>query len=69
VANAVIFQNVVDQSRILAQLLAEGFSVYREDVMALRPYLTAHLKRFGDYVVDLTLLPPPLSDVELSFQL
>jgi TnpA family transposase len=35
VANAVIFHNVVDQSRILAELIAEGFPVEREDVMAL----------------------------------
>jgi TnpA family transposase len=69
VANAVIFQNVVDQSRILAELLAEGFPVYREDVAALSPYLTTHIKRFGDYVVDLDTPPQPLTDVELALTL
>lgn len=69
VANAVIFQNVVDQSRILSELLIEGFSVLREDVATLSPYPTSHLKRFGEYVVDLNTPPPPLSDVELTLHL
>jgi len=69
VANTAIFQNVVDQSRILAELLAEGFPVHQEDVAALSPYLTTHLKRFGDYVIDLETPPPPLSDVELALKL
>jgi TnpA family transposase len=69
VANAVIFHNVVDQSRILAELIAEGFPVQREDVMALSPYLTLHIKRFGDYILDLSILPQPLSGIELAFTL
>jgi TnpA family transposase len=69
VANAVILQNVVDQSRILSELLIEGFSVLREDVATLSPYPTSHLKRFGEYVVDLNTPPPPLSDVELTLHL
>ena len=69
VANAVIFQNVVDQSRILAELRAEGFPVHREDVAALSPYLTTHIKRFGDYVIDLGTHPQPLTDIALSLSL
>jgi TnpA family transposase len=69
VANAVIFHNVVDQSRILAELMAEGFPVEREDVMALSPYLTLHIKRFGEYILDLLTLPQPLSSIELAFSL
>jgi hypothetical protein len=69
VANAVIFHNVIDQSRILAELIAEGFPVEREDVMTLSPYLTLHIKRFGDYILDLLTRPQPLSSVELAFSL
>ncbi len=29
---------------------------------ALSPYLTRHLKRFGDYVLDLDTRPAPLDD-------
>jgi len=38
VANTVIFQNVVDVSRVLREVLAEGYSVKREDVAALSPF-------------------------------
>jgi TnpA family transposase len=69
VANAVIFQNVVDQSRILMQLVSEGFPVHRDDVATLSPYPTSHLKRFGEYVVDVDTPPPPLTDIELAFNL
>lgn len=69
VANAVIFQNVVDQSRILHELMTEGYMVRREDVAALSPYLTSHIKRFGDYVIDLSVAPQSLSEVEMSLSL
>lgn len=66
VANAVIFQNVIDLSRALRELMDEGYPLQREDVQALSPYLTQHIKRFGDYFVDLSDAPPPLSEIELT---
>jgi Tn3 transposase DDE domain len=69
VANAVIFQNVVDVSRVLCELIAEGYPVKREDVAALSPYLTRHIKRFGDYFIDLSAPPQPLSESALSLSL
>jgi len=66
VANAVIFHNAVDITRILQQLLKEGYAVKVEDIKSLSPYLTRHIKRFGDYVIDFDTIPPPLSDTELS---
>lgn len=69
VANAVIFQNVVDVSRILRALIAEGYPVKREDVAALSPYLTRHIKRFGDYFIDLSALPQPLTETDLALSL
>jgi len=69
VANAVIFQNVVDVSRILHELIAEDYPVKREDVAALSPYLTRHIKRFGDYFIDLSAPPQPLSEGALSLSL
>ena len=59
-ANAVIFQNVVDLTDILLQLKREGFLLETEDVSALSPYLTLHIKRFGDYLLDLTQVPENL---------
>jgi hypothetical protein len=46
----------------------EGFTVLPEDLKRLSPYQTAHIKRFGDYVVDLSQIPPPL-DIEYTFSL
>jgi TnpA family transposase len=66
VANALIFQNVIDQTRIIKNLMLDGFEVKAEDLKILSPYLTAHVKRFGDYIVDLTDVPPPL-DIEYTF--
>ena len=68
VANALIFQNVIDQTRIIKNLMSEGFIVSSEDLKRLSPYQTAHVKRFGDYVVDLSQIPPPL-DIEYTFSL
>ncbi len=69
VANAVIFQNVVDVSQILRELIAEGYPVNRADVAALSPYLTRHIKRFGDYFIDLSMLPQPLTETALALLL
>ncbi len=60
VANAVIFHNVVDQTRILRELKDEGFPVTREDVATLSPYVTSHIKRFGDYIIDAEAVPDPI---------
>ena len=60
VANAVIFHNMVDQTRILRELKEEGFPVTREDVATLSPYVTSHIKRFGDCIIDADAVPEPL---------
>ncbi|HSK73842.1 MAG TPA: hypothetical protein VK892_19245, partial [Pyrinomonadaceae bacterium] len=46
----------------------EGFEIKAEDLKALSPYLTKHIKRFGDYVVDMSQIPPPL-EIEYTFSL
>ncbi len=62
VANAVIFQNVVDLTELLRQLQREGHLLSRDDVAARSPYLTAHIKRFGDYFLDLEQVPHALDE-------
>lgn len=49
VSNIISFRNVVDITYALRELKREGYEVIREDVAALSPYLTRHIKRFGDY--------------------
>ena len=60
VANAVIFHNVVDLTEVLLGLRKEGFFWKREDLASLSPYLTSHIKRFGDYLIDLDAIPTAL---------
>lgn len=62
VANAVIFQNVVDITLILWDLIKEGYNFSREDLVMLSPYLTRHIKRFGDYVIDLQNIPQSIEE-------
>ena len=65
VANAVIFHNVVEQTRIIKTLMRAGWKITPEDVAALSPYVTSHVKRFGDYLIDVDALPEPY-EIELA---
>ncbi len=60
VAHAVLLQNVADMTEALPRLARAGHRVTREVVATLSPYQTRHLKRFGDYVIDLDTVPQPL---------
>jgi TnpA family transposase len=65
VANAVIFHNVVEQTRIIKSLIRQGWKITREDVAVLSPYVTSHVKRFGDYLIDVDAIPEPY-EIELA---
>ena len=65
VANAVIYHNVVEQTRIIKTLMRAGWKITPEDVAALSPYVTSHVKRFGDYLIDVDALPEPY-EIELA---
>jgi Tn3 transposase DDE domain len=56
--NAVAIQNVIDLTRAVRGLLAEGYPVRNEDLATLSPYQTRHIKRFGDYVFTVTSPAP-----------
>jgi hypothetical protein len=60
VANAVMLHNVVDMTNVLRALQQEGLCVTPEMVRRLSPYLTEHIKRFGQYFLDMTTQPGPL---------
>jgi hypothetical protein len=49
----VILQNTVDMMKSLEDLTAEGQGIDMGDVRYLSPYATSHVKRFGDYALDL----------------
>jgi TnpA family transposase len=59
-ANAVMLQTVADMADVLRELGQQGYLVEADTIAALSPYPTVHLKRFGDYVVDVDTPPKPL---------
>jgi TnpA family transposase len=60
VANAIMLHNVVDMTNVIYDLLQEGVGITPELVGRLSPYLTEHIKRFGQYILDMTTQPEPL---------
>jgi TnpA family transposase len=60
VASAVILHNAVDLSLTIQQLSQEGVKISRQMLASLSPYLTRHLKRYGDFVIDLQTIPMPM---------
>jgi TnpA family transposase len=59
VASAIILQNTVDMSLAIQTLTAQGYRVNHRFVASLSPYITRHIKRYGDYVVNLQNIPQP----------
>jgi TnpA family transposase len=57
IANCIVLHNIIDYSYSIHQLQQEGYDIVKEDVARISPYLTDHLKRFGDYVLDMKTLP------------
>ena len=67
-ANAAAIQTVIDLTRVVRALQADGYIIHRDDLAQLSPYQTRR-QRFGDYT--LALSPPEPFDAELlmPFQL
>ena len=59
VANAVMLLNVVDMTNALHDLQRDGVRITPELVARFSPYLTEHIKRFGQYLVDMNAPPVP----------
>lgn len=58
VANCLIFYNVFEMSRILHELMQEGYTFSEAAIASLSPYLTEHINRLGRYHLDLERRPP-----------
>src|SRR5215211_2067053 len=59
--SALIFWNVAEMTRVIGDLVEEGYPVQQEDLAFLSPYLTRHIKRFGDYTLHTELTPGPIA--------
>src|SRR5215212_9719898 len=60
IANAVMLHNVADMTDVLHQLAQEGFLITKAMLAGLSPYPTEHIRRFGDFVLDMGAIPEPL---------
>jgi len=60
VANAVMLHNVVDLTDVLHEMAREGCEITPELVSHLSPYARQHIRRFGQYVLDMEDKPLPL---------
>ena len=66
VANIVMLHNVVDLTKVLNEMVNEGHEVTPEFVQRLSPYMTEHVKRFGQYVLDMNMTLGPLDLLKLG---
>jgi TnpA family transposase len=58
IANCIIFYNVFSITKILQELIMEGYSIDGDILSCISPYLTEHINRFGQYDFDLNRIPP-----------
>lgn len=66
VANMVILHNVQWMSRKLKELQTTGYPVSAAVLSGLAPYRTAHIRRYGDYTLDLARPMEPM-DATIKF--
>src|SRR4051794_17791225 len=68
VANAVMLSNVADMTTALSAMDGDGHPVTPALVGCLSPYTREHIRRFGQYVLDMADVPPPLDPQPLPFE-
>ncbi|MFI6449113.1 Tn3 family transposase [Kitasatospora sp. NPDC050543] len=64
--NLVIFHNTLDIAEAVCQLQSEGWSVEPQDLAQISPYLTEHIKRFGEYSTHELAVAPENYDSRLD---
>lgn len=67
IANCIMLQNVIDITDVCHDLIQEGHTITAEDLSHISPYMTEHLKRFGEYVLDLNRRPANLAATRNKF--
>jgi TnpA family transposase len=63
IANCIMLQNVIDITNICHELEKEGYKFTSQDLSYLSPYMTEHIKRFGEYILDLMKKPENLYQI------
>ena len=60
--------NTLEISAALNALAREGYRPTIDELAALSPYQTRHIKRFGNYEIDFSAVPALIAD-DLTLQL
>jgi hypothetical protein len=60
-----MLQNILDITDALSELAGDGHTVTKALVSRLSPYMTEHIKRFGENVLDMNEKPKPLQPEKL----
>src|SRR5579864_6580617 len=63
-----MLDNTIEISAALNALAKEGCIPTIDELAALSPYLTRHIKRFGNYELDLSAIAAPVTD-DLTFEI
>ncbi len=66
--NCIILDNTLEISAALNALAREGYRPTIDELTALSPYQTRHIKRFGNYEIDFSAVPALIAD-DLTFPL
>ena len=53
ISNLVMLHNLIDMTGLLQQLKQEGYAVNSKTLARISPYLTEHIRRFGEYIIDM----------------
>lgn len=66
-SNAVILHNIVDINIALEKIgESNSFPITREELKSLSPYMTSHIKRFGEYIIDMNENPEPMKNIDVE---
>ena len=60
VANTIMLHNVSDLTDVLTDMVAVGWPLTMELISRLSPCMRERIRRFGQYMLDMDDLPPPL---------
>src|SRR4051812_29643730 len=64
VANTIMLSNVADMAEVLSSMARDGHRVTPGLVACLSPYMREHIRRFGQYVLDMEEMPRPLNHLD-----
>jgi len=63
-----MLSNITDLTAVLSSMAADGIAVTSDLVARLSPYMREHVRRFGQYALDMNDLPEPLNPMPLPFE-